>query len=160
MKTSINAGRYGGELMVKAGLLLFGLAEGWYLMNETNGDFANGILFFLEAHSNIYFPVFFILYVSACYLFGSVAGYQVIIKKKRQLPSALLFGFMHAFIIILCFSGCVLLINHSIDPAYNRKHKADIINYYFRAFLIILVPVVIMWIWAANRMANIVTVNE
>ena len=150
--TTQESKKFGGQLIMRASFLLFVVIELIYMFNETQGDFANGILFFIDSQLNIYFLLFLLLYFSTLYLFGRKAGHEIIIKKRRYLLVGFLFGIISAIVVMIYFSSSVLLLNNSIDRQFNKEHESQIINSFIRNFLIFLFAIVSIWLWAANRM--------
>jgi hypothetical protein len=72
-----------------------------FLLEHTNGDFANGILFFMDAILNIYvFAVMLILF-GLNYLLGRKAGKEIIIEKKHFVIVAIKYSILITFSIIL-----------------------------------------------------------
>ena len=56
-----------------------------FLFGETKGDFANGILFFIDTIFNINTIVLLIILFGLTYFFGAIAGKEIIIEKKNTL---------------------------------------------------------------------------
>lgn len=59
------------------------------LFMQASGDFANGILFFFQAILNIHFIVILSILFSLTYLFGGIAGKEIILDKKNLLTTSL-----------------------------------------------------------------------
>src|ERR1041384_4300800 len=97
--TTQESKKFGGQLTVRSGLFLFVLLELIYMFTQTQGDFANGILFFIDSQLNVYFTVFLFLYFSTLYLFGRKAGHEIIIKKRKYLLVGFLFGIISAILV-------------------------------------------------------------
>ena len=144
--------KYGGILLFKVGILLLVIAELIYFFGESQGDFANGILFFLDSQANLYFLAFLILYFSTLCLFGRRAGHEIIIKKKKYLLTGIIFGVCSSVLITIYFLGFILLVNNSIDPEYNKQNQSEITRIFIQNFFIIMICMVSVWIWATNRL--------
>jgi len=153
MSTQISS-KYGGRLLVKIGVLLLAISELIFLLGESQGDFANGLLFFLDAQLNVYFLVFLILYFSTLYLLGWKAGQVIAVDRKKHISVGVIFGVISSVLITLYFSGSIFLLNNSIDPEYNKRNQHETIRILIQNFIIILICMVIVWMWATNRMAR------
>jgi len=153
MSTQISS-KYGGRLLVKIGVLLLAISELIFLLGESQGDLANGLLFFLDAQLNVYFLVFLILYFSTLYLLGWKAGQVIAVDRKKHISVGVIFGVISSILITTYFSGSIFLLNNSIDPEYNKRNQHETIRILIQNFIIILICMVIVWMWATNRMAR------
>lgn len=146
--------KYGGRLLIKIGILLLVISELIFFLGESQGDFANGVLFFLDAQLNIYFLAFLILYFSTLYLLGRKAGQAIAAKRKKYISVGLIFGMLSSILITIYFSAAIFLLNNSIDPEYNKQNQHEIIRILIQNFIIISICMAIAWIWATNRMGK------
>ena len=135
-----------GTSIVVLILLLF------LMLVETNGDFANGILFFIQSISNIYFLLALIILFGLTALFASKAGKEVAIDNKNFVWVS----FKYVFIIVLSlyiFSGLGEMIKQDISG------KENVVWDYFISPLlkigsIIFFLLLIVWLWAFTELKN------
>jgi hypothetical protein len=153
MNTQISS-KYGGRLLVKIGIFLLAISELIFLLGESQGDFANGILFFLDAQLNVYFLAFLILYFSTLYLLGRKAGQAIAVNRKNHISVGLIFGVISSLLITIYFSGSIFLLNNSIDPEYNSRNQHETIRVLIQNLIVILICMMVAWIWATNRMVR------
>jgi hypothetical protein len=79
----------GARKALKCTLLAFLTLEALILFIETRGDFANGILFFIQGQKDILFlSLVFILFTSS-FFFGRWAGRKILTNGKKHIPIAL-----------------------------------------------------------------------
>lgn len=90
--TPLEAKRFGTNIMTKGAICLFIIFEFVFMLSETRGDFANGILFFIDGQQNIFFVSAVILYFLTNFFLGMLAGHLIIAKKKDYDWTAFLFG--------------------------------------------------------------------
>ncbi|CAN5631659.1 hypothetical protein BH10BAC2_BH10BAC2_14060 [soil metagenome] len=80
--TSKEAQKFGQKKTLQATGILVAILLVVFLFIETNGDFANGFLFFIQAISNIRFLVILSILFGLTYVFGGKAGKEIIIRKR------------------------------------------------------------------------------
>lgn len=153
MSTQISS-KYGGRLLIKIGLVLFFIGEIIYFLGESQGDFANGILFFIDSQMNMYFLAFIILYFSTLYFLGIKTSQSIVAKRKNLTAIGIFFGICSAILITIYFGGYAFLLNNSIDPEYNKRNQGEIVRIFIQNFIVISICMVAIWIWAANRIAR------
>jgi hypothetical protein len=110
---------------------------------ETRGDFSNGILFFVEAISNIRVILFLALVFGLSYFLGGKAGTEIMIDHKNFAITGLKYAVIISFVLLL-YS---LVINY-IFKTIDREDMA--------LFMLlqswIFVPFVLIWLWATYKM--------
>ena len=79
------AKRIGGKQTCIIALFAVVILEIIWLVLECRGDFANGILFFLQAQSNPSVLGFFALLFIATYFLGRYAGRDIIIRGQNYM---------------------------------------------------------------------------
>lgn len=81
--------KIGGLAAIKSAFIPFLLIELFYLYIETRGDFANGILFFLDRQMNLFILLLLLAYFITNYFLGIYAGYNILIKSRNRYLIAL-----------------------------------------------------------------------
>lgn len=92
------------------------IAEFFWMLSETHGDFANGILFYVYDHFDIFFILFYPTLFISTYFLGKVAGKDILEFKKGILITSskcalLLSAIITAYLIIF-----TLIHQYSILP--------------------------------------------
>jgi hypothetical protein len=59
---------------------------------QVRGDFANGILFFIQELTDIYFWILIGAMYLCAYVFGRIAGYSILVKQKNYLGTGAMYG--------------------------------------------------------------------
>jgi hypothetical protein len=99
--TTQEAQRIGSTKTLIAISIVVALVFFLFLLVQTNGDFANGVLFFMDAILNMHvFAVMFILFGFA-YFLGGKAGKETILDKKHFVIVAIKYSLLIIFPIIL-----------------------------------------------------------
>lgn len=150
--TLYEARKYGGKEILKATAILFLLLELIFMFQQTNGDFANGILFFIEGQANIFFVLFLILCFITNYLLGTLAGAKIIVTKTNYLLVSILLGFTFSVLILLyhCSVVTVLMkVQHISNPFFSYSY---LFNSLLKEFFTLIIPGTLCWIWAGHRM--------
>jgi len=101
-----SAKRIGGKLVTQPLIVLFLLMEFYLLFMETRGDFANGILFFIQEQFNSPQNILVIIIFLVNYYLGSKAGVKIINDKKNHWKIGIksvttLMGIMTAILVII-----------------------------------------------------------
>jgi hypothetical protein len=139
----------GGTQLLKSATFLLLLFEVVMLYIETKGDFANGILFFLEAQMNGYFILLLLLYFGLMFFLGRQAGVLIICRNIKHYLIAGLF----AVSTTILFSGTIailgLLINS--EAVYERFHNYDARSVMLQSVFILFIFMCLVWLWATNR---------
>lgn len=84
------ARKIGARKALKYTLLVFLVWEAGMFYLETKGDFANGILFFMERQLNILILSVILLFFGCSFVFGRWAGVGILVTGKNFLLVALL----------------------------------------------------------------------
>ena len=89
--TKTQASKIGAYKALKYTLIVFLAFEAWMLYLETRGDFANGILFFMQEQMNSpILSIVFLLFICA-FVLGRWAGIKILMDGKSHVLMALLF---------------------------------------------------------------------
>jgi hypothetical protein len=104
--TKKKAHNLGGRKALQCFFVVFALFEAFMLLIETDGDFANGILFFISNQSDSFTLSVYALALLLSFFFGRLAGKKILIDNKNHIQIALLYavtitalllGFLYAF---------------------------------------------------------------
>jgi|GEM_PF-4577645 hypothetical protein len=83
------ARRIGGRKAAAGFLWVFLLMEAFAFFVETRGDFANGIMFFLERQRDWVFIGLVVVMLSTVFVLGRVAGKQILVDERNHILVAL-----------------------------------------------------------------------
>lgn len=150
--TPLEAKRFGAKTITKGAICLFFIIEFALMLSKTQGDFANGIVFFINEQQNIYFVLAVVLYFFTNSFLGMQAAFLIISKKKEHEWVAFFLGLLSCLLSIIYYAGYIFLLNNSIDSNYNKEHQDIILNSLFNGSLFLLFPMMLMWFWASKKM--------
>jgi hypothetical protein len=144
-----DAKKLGGGHTLRAAFYIFILYEIWLLFDQTQGDFANGILFFFAIQLNPYFIGFIVFYFVSMFLLGQRSGYSLLIKKRDPSKIAIIYALSATTVTLALFLLIIFLPNRNelFISKRNGIAKAVILG-----FLLLLVPMTIAWFWIINRL--------
>lgn len=118
----------------------------FFFYQQTNGDFANGMLFFLEAITSVRFIGILIILFGLTFIFGKRAGKAIIVDGKPFVRVAIKYAFMIVlFITVPAFALTIMSGLASTD--LQEFTLAFLLGTFFW-----LLPMLLVWLWAANRM--------
>ena len=75
-----------------------------YLISETRGDFANGILFYLDRQMNPFTILSFLIFFLSFILLGQRAGHRILILKVNPIKIAFLYGLLTTILMSTYYS--------------------------------------------------------
>lgn len=140
----------GRKKTIKATVVILAIGLLIVMFLETRGDFANGILFFLQAIANIHAIVILIILFGLTFVFGGLAGKEIIFEKKNYITISL----KYSVLIILSLSIYITIIGKFIAQDHEKDIHETILSY----FLIVLsntsiyiIPLLGIWLWATNQ---------
>src|SRR5688500_11749908 len=81
--TPLEAKTIGRKKTIKATAIITAILLIVYMIQETRGDFANGILFYMQAITNIHTVAVITIFLGLSFLFGGRAGKKIILDKKN-----------------------------------------------------------------------------
>lgn len=117
------------------------MLELFWLFVETRGDFANGILFYIQAQMNLIVLGFFAVWFLSSYLLGRLMG-EKIIKGRNYLVTAGIFGLLES-VILIAYAVIMLIIQ---GQWLNMLHAIP------ELALMIIVPILLLWLIAAGSL--------
>lgn len=127
------------------------------LLGETRGDFANGILFFMNAIVNIHTLILLIILFGLTYFFAGRAGEEIIIEKQN----ILLVSLKYVILISLAISVYVIFIGVLREKDFSLTGVEKMASSYFLAlFLKTAISLLVVWFWATNKMKSVKAVNH
>lgn len=148
------ARQIGGRVLLKGSIILFILIELVYLFLETIGDFANGILFFIDAQKSPYFLSFLILAFVTIYFIGRQTGNSLLVNKKSRLAVSLKHSFAASVILVLIYR-IILEFYYRIENPYRLSFSvAYNIRLYTGILVITFVAFVLVWLVSSNTIVK------
>jgi hypothetical protein len=142
----IEARKIGGRIALKTLTISLLVADCINLFLQTQGDFANGILFFIADHFSIGFILLLAVLYGSAYLFGRRAGKAILINNK----SYLITGILYAFITIAIYLA-IFAIGTFIPLIVSGKSSWTpvVLEYHVTWLKIVDVIILIVWLLAA-----------
>jgi hypothetical protein len=136
-----SAKRIGGKRVTQPLFVLFLFMELYLLFMETRGNFANGLLFFIQEQSNSPQIILIIIIFLVNYYLGSNAGVKIINDKKNHWKIAI-----KSIITLIGIITAILVIAYIAlgAPEYVWQSLIWVI-------VTIAVPITGVWLWAAYR---------
>lgn len=103
------AQKIGGRIAIRTFIIVVLLLEAIFFFRETRGDLANGILFFMAAHSYIYL-IFLLVLTLLVWWLGRKAGKVILIDQKNYLVTGALYGAISIAVALVWIAICFLVI--------------------------------------------------
>ena len=124
-----------------------------FMFMETRGDFANGILFFMEAILNIPFLAILTILFGLTFLFGGIAGKEIILDKKGIILTSLKYSVLIILMIII-YAAIIGILKDKTTSSDNlgRLLATYFLTPLFKIGQLTIVPMFVVWLWATNQM--------
>jgi hypothetical protein len=135
------ARRIGGGISVQTLLYIVAFLEVFGLIEETRGDFANGILFFLYEQLNPFKLGVLAIIFTLTYFLGRNAGKEILIHGRNLVRV----GMKYSFLMIGILAGGLFAIyaaNHAPQSAWKSLPSV---------LLSIAISMLVAWMWAVWR---------
>ena len=144
--TITEAKKFGRSKTMKATTIVLAILIALLLISETRGDFANGILFFLQEVFDVNSIIILCILFGLTYLFGSYAGQEIILKRRMFL----LVSLKYVFIISLAITAYTVMLGIFREGwiAGQPLLKTFFLPLFFKIFFCLLLG----WLWATNKM--------
>ena len=150
--TISEAKKFGRDKTLKATGVILAILILLFLLGETRGDFANGILFFQETILNIHTLIILTILFGLTYFFAGTAGGEVIIEKRNILLTSI----KYVIIISVAISTYTILIGVFRGTGFSQIGGVKkIAGYFISMFLRTAFCLLIAWLWATNKMKYI-----
>lgn len=146
--TIIEAEKFARTKTIKATLIILALLTVLFLIGETRGDFANGILFFLQAIINETTIIFSIILFGLTYYFVGQAGKEVILEKKN----ILLITVKYATLISLAICLAAIIGFFRLKDFSANGFGQIVKSYFLPMFFKTVIFLVAVWLWSTNKM--------
>lgn len=138
------AKNFGLTETLKWTLYTFLTGELIFLFLETRGDFANGLLFFMEAHMNIHYLAMVTILLVLTYLFGQRNGLEILILNKNFFVTPFKYGLLTIWTVLIYVSTVGLLKQPDKESVGTLETiMTYIAQPYIRTTLIFLLPLAI-----------------
>lgn len=137
---------YGRNQALKKTAIVVLLLMLYPLYVETKGDFANGILFFMDAILSVRFIGILVILFGLTFIFGKRAGVAIIIDQKNFVPVAI----KYAVIIVLAITVPAFLLTTISGLA--STDIQEFVTAFILGTLLWMLPLLLIWLWATNRM--------
>jgi hypothetical protein len=115
-------------------------------LKETQGDLANGALFFFSDLVNILFLILMTILFSATYFLGGKAGIAIISGNKNFF----LIAITNAFIICIALIALPLIVGLSKDAFRSSNAVKSMLT----SALAIFISLLLIWLWIGYRLRS------
>ncbi|HTD40814.1 MAG TPA: hypothetical protein VK671_09355 [Mucilaginibacter sp.] len=158
--TPLDAQQFGRRQALKATALVALIPFSVFLYLETRGDFANGILFFIQGLLNVHVLIMLAILFGLTFVLGGKAGKEIILHKKNYL----FITFKYAIVItsaIIVYAAVVGILKDG-DTSYNDFTKR-LTHYLLEPLLktgsLLIIPMLLIWLWATNQIRLKINAN-
>ena len=125
-------------------LYTFLAAEFIFMIQETRGDFANGILFFIQAHKNIHYLAMVAILFTMTYFSGQRNGKEILIQGRHFFITPFKYALLTIWIILAYISVVGILRQNDTEALETSEMiRIYILEPYLRTTLLFLVPLAI-----------------
>ncbi len=145
------ARKYSRKIILKGTAIIILILLFILMLGETRGDFANGILFFLDAVFNVYSFLGVIILFGLSYIFAGTASDEVILEKQRVLIIAIKYSVFIALSMTI-YTVIVGIIKQNLYTS--QEIKIVIADHFLDMFVRTVIFVFLVWIWGTNRMKS------
>ena len=135
------AQKIGGRQTVRTLLVVVLIYELCRLVAETQGDFANGSIFYLSEELNIFNLGLFGILFTTSYLLGKKAGKEIILDGKNFIW----IGIKYALFTAACGLGYLFILYAA------KKGLKDLLPFIFSEVPAITLPLILVWLWSVWR---------
>lgn len=146
----------GRKRTIKATIIVLAIFLLILMFQETRGDFANGILFYLQAVTNLHTITIYIALIGLTFLFGGLAGKEIILSQKNHYAVGVKYAVLTALTLSIYISTTSYATYASILGM--AKDLPEILQYHLLFILsrtgIFILPLLGGWLWAANQMRS------
>jgi hypothetical protein len=143
---------FGRAKTLKATAIIAGIFLVVFMFMETSGDFANGILFFMEAVTNIHFIIILGILFGLTFLFGGKAGKEIIIDKRNFVVTSI----KYVVLIILTIIIYAATIGIVKDNGSTRNFQELLVTYFLTPLIktggLAIIPLLLIWLWSTYQM--------
>jgi hypothetical protein len=146
------AEKSGRRETLKWTLYTFLVIELVFMLIETNGDFANGIIFFIEGHKNVHYLAMVTILFAVTYLVGQRNGKEILILGRHFFITPFKYGLLTIWI-VLAYGSVVGLLKQNNKDAIGTFEmiRSYILVPYIRTTLILLIPLAIYSYYCGDR---------
>jgi hypothetical protein len=145
------AQKTGSRIVLKTLTISLLVADCINLLLQTQGDFANGILFFIADHFSIGFILLLTVLYGSAYLFGRRAGKAILINNKSYLITGMLYAFITIAIYLAIFAIGTFI---SLIVSGKSSRTPVVLEYHVTWLKIVAVIILIVWLLAAVQIKN------
>ena len=119
---------------------------------ETRGDFANGIIFFIEGHKNVHYLVMVSILFTVTYFVGRRNGKEILILGRHFYLTPFKYGLLTIWI-VLAYGSIVGLVKHNDQDSSGvlEMVRTYIFEPYTRTTLVLLIPIAIYSYYCGDR---------
>lgn len=135
--------------ILKATSITYAILVFLFVFGETKGDISNGISFFTDIATSLYFISGTIIFIGISYFFAKECAQKIIIKNQKWIIvcttyAVLIAVIMGAYVILL------RIINQNDFLAVDNLSM--ILKYFFSMFSKTLIFTFLIWLWAGNKL--------
>ena len=147
--TPSEASSFGRRKTIIASLFMLVLWLMPMMFRETKGDFANGILFFLDKLAHNHIPDAFIFILVLTWFFSGKASVQIIINKRNWLVVS---GQIVILISLIVAGYEVLMAWLELKSSSQTGLPVLLWDYFLGRFLKTAITLLVAWLWATWKM--------
>ncbi|SIO07794.1 hypothetical protein [Chitinophaga niabensis] len=141
MNTAI-AKQIGGRKTFRRSLAFILAWQLFLLLIETRGDFANGFIFYLASQLNIFVLLFYILILTAAFLFGRMAGEEILNSPHNYIKTGIKYALITSLILIGYWFTVGVFQGGGVEHTLHALPKT---------VAIVIVVLLLIWLWSVRH---------
>ena len=138
---TLAARRIGSKQACKTVFFASIIFEFIWLLVESRGDFANGLIFFIHAQANVVVIIFFALLFIITYFLGRRAGIDIVINGKDYIRVGLINAFLTS----------ILIISYLLIIYYLHNVLKDALRAILQIILAVTAPMISVWLYSVKK---------
>jgi len=122
-----------------------------YLISETKGDFANGVLFFIDRQMNVFIILSFLIFFLSFILLGQRAGRKILILNANPFKIAFLYGIVTTVLMLAYYSIPVFHALNVRTGIYSESDQNQLLHSFLLFSIALSVFFIIGWLITTHR---------
>lgn len=148
--TPVTARQTGIRYALRAALFIFCLYEAILLYSETKGDFANGILFFMDRQMNIISILTYLVFFASFIVLGRRAGYKILLKDAKPVLITLVYSILST-VLVISVSFPQFYRIYFTNSSYGALEREKMLRYFLTSSGVILMVILLGWFYVTTQ---------
>ncbi len=122
-----------------------------YLISETRGDFANGVLFYLDRQMNLFTILSFVIFFLSFIILGQRAGHKILILNVNPFKIAFIYGLITTILMLTYYSIPFLEAINVKRGIYSQSDQNQMTQTFLFFSMFIFLFFLMGWLLATHR---------